>query len=167
MPIPVAPRTSSGDKKWDVFISHASEVKEAIARPLEDAIANKGLSVWYDEFLLKLGDSLRESIDRGLARSRYGVVILSRHFFEKHWPQQERNGLATREVSGNNVILPVWHDIVFNEVRDFSPILADRVAVSTDKGLGHVVQRILDVVAISHSPVGESTSREEMVFEET
>jgi len=131
---------------WDIFISHASEDKEAIARPLADALIARGLAVWYDEFSLKLGDSLRESINRGLERSRYGVVILSPHFFEKHWPRQELNGLATREVNGNKVILPVWHKVGFNEVREFSPTLADRLAVGTDKGLEHVVRRILDAM---------------------
>jgi hypothetical protein len=131
---------------WDIFISHASEDKEAIARPLADALTDKGLTIWYDEFSLTVGDSLRESIDRGLARSRYGVVILSPHFFEKHWPRQELNGLATREVSGNKVILPVWHNVGFDEVREFSPTLADRLAVTTDKGLDHVVKGILDAM---------------------
>jgi hypothetical protein len=131
---------------WDVFISHASEDKGAIARPLADALAARGLAVWYDEFSLKLGDSLRESIDRGLARSRYGVVILSPHFFEKHWPQQELNGLATREIGGSKVVLPVWHNVGFNEVRGFSPTLADRFAVGTEKGLESVVKSILDAM---------------------
>jgi hypothetical protein len=95
---------------------------------------------------LKLGDSLRQSIEKGLARSRYGVVILSRHFFEKHWPAQELNGLATREVNERKVILPIWHGVVFDDVRQFSPMLADRFAVSTDKGLAHVLEQILVVV---------------------
>jgi hypothetical protein len=134
------------DRHWDVFISHASEDKEAIARPLADALTAEGLAVWYDEFSLKLGDSLRESIDRGLARSRYGVVILSPHFFEKHWPQKELNGLATREVDGEKVILPVWHNVGFNEVRDFSPTLADLYAVCSDKGLEAVVKSIQEAM---------------------
>jgi TIR domain len=82
------------EHEWDVFISHASEDKEAIARPLAEALVNAGLKVWYEAFSLKLGDSLRQSIDRGLAQSRYGVVILSPNFFEKQWPQRELNGLS-------------------------------------------------------------------------
>jgi hypothetical protein len=81
--------------------------------------------VWYDDFALKMGDSLRQSIDRGLAHSRFGVVILSGYFFQKHWPQQELNGLVTREDTGK-VILPVWHGVGFSEVRNYSPMLADR-----------------------------------------
>ena len=91
---------SKPEEEWDVFISHASEDKDAIATPLAEALRAKGLRVWYDDFALKMGDSLRQSIDRGLARSRFGVVILSGYFFQKHWPQQELNGLATREDSG-------------------------------------------------------------------
>ncbi len=108
----------------------------------------KGLEVWYDDFSLKLGDSLRQSIDRGLAQSRFGVVILSTHFFEKHWPQQELNGLATRESNGQRVILPVWHGVGFTEVSGYSPILADRKAVQTQEGLERVVEKILEVVLV-------------------
>jgi len=54
-----------GDE-WDVSISHASEDKDAIARPLVEAPRAKGLRVWYDEFSLKVGDSLRKKIDHGL-----------------------------------------------------------------------------------------------------
>jgi hypothetical protein len=134
------------EDEWDVFISHATEDKEAIARPLADNLRAKGLRVWYDEFSLQLGDSLRQSIDRGLARSLFGVVILSPHFFDKRWPQQELNGLFSREIDGEKVILPVWHNINAEEVLHNSPMLADRTAVSTEKGLEIVVQKIMQVV---------------------
>ena len=129
--------------EWDVFISHASEDKDAIARALAQALRARELNVWYDEFSLTVGDSLRKSIDHGLAQSEFGVVILSMHFFEKHWPTQELNGLATREVNGKKVILPVWHGVSFEEVRQYSPMLADRVAVKTETGLDHVVEQLL------------------------
>jgi hypothetical protein len=140
------PTPGKPEDEWDVFISHASEDKDAIARPLAEALQARGLRVWYDEFSLKLGDSLRQSIDRGLARSRFGVVILSGYFFQKHWPQQELNGLATREVGGKQVILPVWHGVSFAEVRGYSVTLADRIAVHTKDGLAQVVGRIMEVV---------------------
>lgn len=150
VPAPVVTRTESKaparPERWDVFISHASEDKEAIARPLADNLKAKGLNVWYDDFSLKLGDSLRQAIDRGLSRSKFGVVILSPRFFEKHWPQQELNGLATREVNGQKIILPIWHNVGFEEVRNYSPVLADRLAVRTEAGLPEVVKRILDAM---------------------
>jgi hypothetical protein len=151
-PAPVYPpaRRRASKKKqeedWDVFISHATEDKNEIARPLADELKKRGLRVWYDEFSLKLGDSLRQTIDRGLARSLFGVVIISLRFFEKHWTQQELNGLANREVEGEKVILPVWHNIDADGVRSNSPTLADRKAVNTSEGLEVVVQRIMEVV---------------------
>ena len=74
---------------YDFFISHASEDKEGFVRQLEEVLQSKGASVWYDEFTLKVGDSLRREIDRGLVNSRFGVVVLSEAFFKKEWPQKE------------------------------------------------------------------------------
>jgi len=113
---------------WDVFISHAWEDKEDIAGPLAEALRRKGLRVWYDEFTLTLGDSLRRSIDRGLAQSRYGVVILSPSFFAKEWPQKELDGLVAREVPGEKVILPIWHNITAGQIREYSPTILERPA---------------------------------------
>jgi hypothetical protein len=134
------------DAVCDVFICCATEDKEEVARPLADKLAASGLSVCYDEFSLNVGDDLRKAIDRGLLQSRFGVVILSPQFFEKGWPQDELDGLATREANGSNVIIPVWHNLGFNDVRDFSPTLAERLAVSTAKGLPQVVSSILAAV---------------------
>jgi hypothetical protein len=140
------PPVRSTAKRWDVFISHASEDKEEIARPVAETLRKRGYSVWYDEYTLKLGDSLRESIDKGLAQSRYGVVVLSKHFFAKHWPTQELNGLAALEVNGEKVILPIWHGVTRADVVACSPILADRKAVSSQEGLDSVVAAIEAVV---------------------
>jgi hypothetical protein len=131
------------EKHWDFFISHAAEDQEEIARPLADALNVAGLKVWYVDYALKLGDNLRESIDYGLVRAKSGIVILSHHFFDKHWPHEELNRLAIREVSGKMAILPVWYKVGFQEIFGYSSVLADRVAISTDKGLGYVVQRIV------------------------
>jgi hypothetical protein len=137
---------SKSAKQWDVFISHASEDKAEFVGPLAEALRSRGVKVWYDEFSLTLGDSLRQMIDHGLANSRYGVVVLSKNFFAKHWPTAELNGLATKEVDGTKVILPVWHKVTFEEVRSFSPILADKLAVRSDQGLEIVVARILEIL---------------------
>ncbi len=129
-------------KKWDFFISHTLEDKRELARPLADALNAKGLISWHADYGLKLGDNLRESIDCGLARSRFGIVILSKHFLDKRWTRDDLNDLAIREVDGKYAILPVWHKIGFHDVSEHSPVLADRVAISTDKGLEYVIQRI-------------------------
>jgi hypothetical protein len=116
---------------YDVFISHATEDKDAVARPLATSLLSHGLKVWYDEFELRIGDSLRRKIDFGLARSRFGVVVISPSFFAKNWPQYELDGLVTREMTGEQVILPLWHQISKQQVIDQSPSLADKVARST------------------------------------
>ena len=141
----VAPNTAmeTPAKDYDVFISHASEDKEAVARPLAEALSKQGVRVWIDEGQLTVGDSLRQSIDQGLARSRFGIVILSRKFFEKHWPKLELNGLAAREVDGQKVILPVWHKITREEILLQSPILADRLAANSESGLATVVDSLI------------------------
>jgi hypothetical protein len=131
---------------WDVFVSHASEDKEKFAKPLVQALQQRGVKVWFDAFTLTVGDSLRRSIDRGLAQSRFGIVVLSEAFFQKHWPQLELDGLVARESAGVKVILPVWHGIDEKRVRIYSPMLADRVAVSSAMGLDHVVQQLLQVI---------------------
>ena len=143
--------TLTRNGRWDVFISHASEDKNDFVRPLAEALQKRGLSVWFDEFELKVGDSLRESIDLGLSRSRFGIVVFSPHFFEKEWPQKELNGLVTREMDGTKVILPVWHNIDAEAVRSISPVLADRVAISSRKGLARVID---DLVQAIGSPTG-------------
>ncbi len=131
---------------WDIFISHASEDKEAVARPLAALLTAAGARVWLDEAELTLGDSLRGKIDSGLARSRYGVIVLSDRFFAKEWPQRELNALAAKEIDGVKVILPVWHGVDQREVARFSPLLADRLAVSTDKGLNFVATEVVTVL---------------------
>ena len=116
---------------WDVFVSHATEDKDGVVRDLVLALQAEELSVWYDEFELRVGDSLRRKIDAGLSGSRFGVVVLSPAFFSKNWPQYELDGLVTREMTGEQLILPVWHQVTKSEVMDQSPSLADKIALTT------------------------------------
>ena len=116
---------------YDFFISHASEDKDGFVRGLAEALQAKGMRVWYDEFTLNVGDSLRRRIDQGLRDARYGVVVLSKHFFVKEWPQKELDGLVNLEVDGRTRILPIWHEISKDEVTHYSPSLADKIALNT------------------------------------
>jgi len=119
-------------KSWDVFISHASEDKDSFVRPLAISLQCLGVTVWYDEFSLHLGDSLSRSIDKGLARSRFGLVIITPHFLQKPWPEYELRGLVAREIEEDRVIFPIWHGVTRRQVVDFSPPLADKVALKTE-----------------------------------
>lgn len=135
------------EKEYDVFISHASEDKDAVARPLAEALRNNGLSVWYDEFELRIGDSLRRKIDKGIANSNFGVIVISRDFISKGWTNYELDGLITRAVNGEQTMLPVWHNITKREVINYSPSLADKLARSTtDFTVEEIADEIADVI---------------------
>jgi hypothetical protein len=109
-------------------------------------LTKAGLSVWIDENELKLGDRLRAKIDHGLAKSRYGIVILSEDFFSKDWPQWELSSLVARELNNQKVVLPVWHGVDREFVTRYSPLLADRFAISTNIGLEQVALKIVQVI---------------------
>jgi hypothetical protein len=136
---PASVPVSDGER--DIFISHASEDKDSIARPLAKKLIEQGVSVWFDEYELTLGDRLREKIDNGLRASRFGLTILSHAFFAKSWPQSELDGLLSLE-RGSKRILPVWHNLTVEEIKTYSPILSGRLGISTDKGIDQVVDAI-------------------------
>ncbi len=134
-------------QSFDLFISHASEDKEEIARPLAEHLRAKGYNVWFDEMTLKLGDSLRRNIDKGLSASKFGVVIFSPSFFEKQWPQYELDSLVQIELNrGSKCILPIWHKVTHKDVFSYSPSLADKVADVSTLGLERLCTRISDVI---------------------
>jgi hypothetical protein len=135
-------------REFDVFVSHAGEDKDSVVRPLSQALRDRGLEVWFDEFELRIGDSLRRKIDAGIARSRFGIVVLSPAFFAKEWPQYELDGLVTMSVSGKQVLLPLWHGISKDEVMSQSPSLADIVALRTsDYSIAEIAEEIAAVVS--------------------
>lgn len=136
-----------GGQTWDVFISHASEDKETVARPLRDALTRRGITVWLDEAQMRIGHSLRREIDNGIRSSRFGVVILSEAFFTKGWANHELDGLVTRTVAGEQSLLPIWNGLSAEQVRAYSPSLADKVAMSTDQfSIDDIADQIADVV---------------------
>lgn len=135
---------------YDVFISHATEDKDEIVRPLAEALRALDLRVWYDEYELKIGDSLRRKIDHGLVTSRFGVVVLSGAFFAKGWSQYELDGLVSREMgSGEQLILPIWHNITKDELLKRSPSLVDKVALRTaDLTIQEIALQIAEAVRL-------------------
>lgn len=129
-----------------VFISHASEDKAAIARPLAQALRERRIDVWFDEYSLRPGDSLRASIDHGLASCDYGIVILSDSFFAKGWPQRELNGLFSRSVvSERRFLIPVRHDMTAEKLQKISPLLGDLISVDSSMGASEIAKLILAI----------------------
>lgn len=136
-----------GTYEWDVFISHASEDKGTLVQPLANILRAFGVRVWYDEFTLKIGDSLSRAIDRGLSQSAFGVIVLSPSFIAKRWPEYELRGLIAKEMAGKKTILPIWHGVTREDVLRFSPTLADALAlVSEDRSLADIAFELITVV---------------------
>ena len=130
------------ESSWDVFISHAHEDKAAVAKPLAEALVRAGLEVWIDEHEISLGDSLTSKINEGLARSRYGIVVLSPDFLAKEWPRRELAALLAIEFKHGKRVLPVLHNLELESIlRDF-PLMGDKVCVSTAAGIEAVASEV-------------------------
>lgn len=138
------------ESTWDVFISHAHEDKEDFVRPLATALQQTGLRVWYDEFTMVPGDSIRESIDRGIQRSQAGLLVVSPHFFRKFWPGQEANGLFSMAAGQGTRLIPVLHGLTPQEFATLSPMLADPYAIRSEVGTDAVVNDVLRAVGKQH-----------------
>lgn len=145
-PAPTAPAFEVPDN--DVFLSHASEDKDDIARPLKEALEARGLTVWFDEIQIKVGQSIRQEIEKGITHARFGVVILSPEFFAKQWTQAELDALFSKKMnSGENMILPIWHRVTKDQVQAQSPLLAGILALNTSLStVDEIAERIADVV---------------------
>lgn len=135
------------EPEYDLFISHASEDKDDFVRPLAETLQGLGLKVWYDEFSMRVGDSLRRKIDSGLRNSRYGTVVLSADFIKKEWTNYELDALVAREMNGHKMILPIWHKITKTDVMNYSPNLADKIALNTSfSTIEEIAHQLADVV---------------------
>jgi len=134
--------------KWEkplAFISHDSRDKSDIAQPLALKLLQFMCPVWYDESTLRVGDSLRESIEAGLKQCPKCIVLLTPNFLANSgWSKREYESIFTRElVEKKRVILPVWHKVTAKDVYEYSPVLADRVAVNWSLGVEEVARRLL------------------------
>ena len=108
----------------ETFICHASEDKEGIARPIHQALEDIGIYAWLDESEIRLGQSIRQKIDEGLAECRSATIILSRPFLSKNWTQYEMDGIVGRLMQGEILLFPIQHGITIEEIRKYSPSLA-------------------------------------------
>ena len=135
------------EKNYDLFISHSSEDKDAIVRPLATMLEKLSVKVWYDEFSLQLGDCLSASIDKGLQESRYGLLVLSKSFLGKNWPEYEYRSLLSRQIDGEKVLLPVWYGVSKEDIKNYSLFLADILGITiTVENLTKAVQIIVKKV---------------------
>jgi hypothetical protein len=124
-------KIAASDRPHDIFVSYASEDRE-FARQLARALSRDGLRVWFAEFELEPGDSITEKLFEGLAKARYGTVILSPSFLARpwtSWPKVELKGLFSRVTNGEPILIPIWLGISKVDVLRVSPPLADLLAI--------------------------------------
>ena len=119
--------------EYDVFISHAWEDKESFADEFVEELRNLGVKVWYDTSQIKWGDSMRQKIDEGLRKSKFGIAILSPNYIAegKYWTKAEFDGLFQLESINGKTLLPIWHNLTKQQVMEFSPIVANKKAMTT------------------------------------
>lgn len=141
-------RSRSASERPLAFISHDSRDKDAFVRELAHELAKNFCTVWYDEFSLKVGDSLRLSIERGLRETKKCIVVLSPNFLSNDgWGRAEFDSIFTREIlEKQNVILPIWLNVDVKDVYNYSPRLADKVGLAATLGVSEVARLLANAV---------------------
>lgn len=117
--------------KPQAFISHDSRDKKLIANPLFEGLNQRLCTVWYDDFSLEVGESLRASIERGIKEAKKCVIILTPNFLTNPgWTKTEFDSIFTRErLFTERIVLPIWYGVTKEEIYDYSPSLLDVVAL--------------------------------------
>lgn len=136
--------------KFDAFISHASEDK-VFVKKLADNLIDRGLSIWYDDYILKVGDSLKEEISKGLTNCRHGIIVLSKRFYEKPWPKAELNALFSLMMNNpNKRLLPLLYQMDLNELASKDPLLLDVKMIKADEFSVESIARQLIQAMVYH-----------------
>lgn len=149
---------SEGQKETPLaFISHDSRDKQEIARPLAQELTRILGRVWFDEYSLKIGASLRESIERGLKECKRCVLLLTPNFLSNTgWGKTEFNSIFTRElIERKNIVIPIWAGVSQKQVYEYSPSLADKIAANWDEGCGVVASKVRNIILESENDLRE------------
>jgi hypothetical protein len=129
------------ENKVKLFLSHASEDMDVIAKPLYHALKDE-FDVWYDQARIRLENSFYEKISEGIRECDFGVVIFSPHFFRKRWTKQEIDGLLALQRNQRKVVLPIVHDMTHDDLADQLPIMATKKTISSNEGIQTIVVAI-------------------------
>ena len=121
------------NEEYDVFVSHAWEDKEGFVDEFVAELEKLDIKVWYDKQRIKWGDSMRARIDDGLKKSRFGIAVISPDYIAegKYWTKAELDGLFQLESVNGKMLLPIWHNITKQQVINYSPIIASKLAMTT------------------------------------
>lgn len=141
-------RQQKGKIEYDVFLSHSSLDKEEYVSEISDKLIQKGFRVFEDVKVFKIGHSQTDMMNEGILNSKFVVVFLSKNFINSGWSDYEFKGFLNREIKEERVIiLPIWHEITYEEVKRYNPVLVDKFALSTDKfTIDEIVNRISNLI---------------------
>ena len=135
--------------KYDIFISYSHHDKNDLVVPLVAALEKKGVSIWFDKFEIKMGDSITDKISEGLRESRFGLVVISPHYVKSTWARQELNAFFKKQITLNiKKVLPIWYQVSLEDMFDYFPLLADyrAVRIEDQTQIKGAVEEILEVV---------------------
>lgn len=132
----------------DVFLCHAWDDRKGAAKELHDILESKGVTVWFSEKDVCLGSSLLREIDKGLVKSRIGIVLVTPSFLERI----KGEGVADKELSAllaRDLLVPIVHNTTFEDLREVSPLLGSRSGLSTiEDSMEDVAAKIAELVTI-------------------
>ncbi len=132
----------------DVFLCHAWDDRKGAAKELHDMLESRGVSVWFSEKDVLLGSSLLREIDKGLAKSRVGIVLVTPALLRR----VQAEGIADKELSAllaRDLLVPIVHDTTYDALREVSPLLGSRSGLSTaDEPMSEVAARLAELVAL-------------------
>ena len=134
------------DLKADFFICHASEDKEEFVRDLAESLIKNGANIFYDEYSIKLGDSLTDTINKGIKISKSAILVLSQYFFEKSWTQAELQAIFHKARVSNYKILIIYHNITNEEVTEQYPLLADIKGINSKVDLSKIIEELFKAI---------------------
>ncbi|MEA5000092.1 MAG: toll/interleukin-1 receptor domain-containing protein [Candidatus Limiplasma sp.] len=132
----------------DVFLCHAWNDRKGAAKELHDLLELHGVTIWFSEKDVRLGSSLLREIDKGLANSRVGIVLVTPSFLQR----VKGEGIADKELSAllaRDLLVPIVHNTTFEDLREVSPLLGSRSGLSTtEASMVDVAAKIAELVAL-------------------
>lgn len=133
---------------FDLFLCHAWDDRRGAAKELHDLLEAEGVSVWFSEKNILLGQPFMREIDRGLAKSRAGLVLITPAFLER----VDGGGVSDKELSellARDQLIPVVHETSYAEVRKVSPLLGSRNGLNTaDDSMAVIATKIAEIVTV-------------------
>ena len=137
----------------NIFLCHAWDDRKDSAKELHDLLEQNGVSVWFSEKDVLLGSSLLREIDKGLANSRIGIVLVTPNFIDR----VRNEGIAEKELSAllaRDLLVPIVHNTTFEKLREVSPLLGSRSGLDTNEESMHkVALKLAELVKVEEETV--------------